>query len=291
MQLTKCLAFLKTVETGSISRAAEQLGYTQSAVSRMILDLEKDWGVELLHRNRAGVQLTSAGLQLLPAIRSVAEGCAELEYAVGELHGIHTGLVRVGTFTTVADSWIPELLQNFRKLYPGVSFDLLNSESYGEIEDWIRHGKVDCGFVRLPSAGDLQTWFLKRDMLMAVLPPTHPLAQAERFPVANLEGESVIKLKKDQEIGQFLERLPAAAAAHCAVSSDHTILAMVERGLGVSVLHSVMADSCRYRVVWKRLDVDQYRDIAIATARNSRLSGAAKRFVEFVCESLNPKKP
>ena len=110
MSLQKYVAFLKTVELGSISLAAEQMGYTQSAVSRMILDLEKEWGMELLHRSRAGIALSSVGEHLLPAIRSIVADCEELKFAVNELHGLHTGLVRVGTFTSVANMWIPSLL-------------------------------------------------------------------------------------------------------------------------------------------------------------------------------------
>ena len=74
MSLQKYAALLKTVELGSISLAAEQMGYTQSAVSRMILDLEKEWGVELLYRSRAGVTASSEGLRLLPLVRSIVAG-------------------------------------------------------------------------------------------------------------------------------------------------------------------------------------------------------------------------
>ena len=65
MSLQKYTALLKTVELGSISRAAEEMGYTQSAVSRMIADLEDQWGLDLLRRSRAGVSLTSSGKRLL----------------------------------------------------------------------------------------------------------------------------------------------------------------------------------------------------------------------------------
>ena len=189
MSLQKYVAFLKTVELGSISLAAEQMGYTQSAVSRMILDLEKEWGMELLHLSRAGIALSSVGEHLLPAIRSIVADCEELKFAVNELHGLHTGLVRVGTFTSVANMWIPSLLVSFQKLYPGIEFTLMNSENYSEIEDWIQHGKVDCGFVNLPTVTDLQVSFLRRDTLIAVLPPEHPLAQSPVFPIARLQDE------------------------------------------------------------------------------------------------------
>lgn len=282
MSLQKYIALLTAVDTGSISKAAQQLGYTQSAVSRMIADLEQDWGVELLRRSRAGIEITSEGQQLLPVIRSIAAGCAELDYTVRELHGIHTGMIRIGIFTTVADCWLPELLKSFHDFYPKISFKLMSSESYEQIEEWIRRGQVDCGFVRIPAATDLQVHFLKQDQLCSVLPPNHPLKDAPVYPFAQLEQESIIKLKIDRQISQFLEGLPVQYE----VSSDHTILSMVESGLGVSIMHSLMADSCRYQVIWKSLDRTESRDIGIATGKSSHLSGATKLFVEHVCNTL-----
>jgi len=293
VSLQKYAALLKTVELGSISLAAEQMGYTQSAVSRMILDLEKEWRGELLHRSRTGVALSSAGERILPLVRTIVADWEELNFTVNELHGLHTGLVRVGTFTSVANMWIPSLLVSFQKLYPGIEFALMNSENYSEIEDWIQHGKVDCGFVNLPAVTDLQVSFLKRDTLVAVLPPEHPLAGSEVFPIARLQDEPFIKLKEDtdNELSNFLAHLSRMPKVRYEVNSDHMILSMVESGLGISVMHSLLADMDRYNVVWKRFDLQQHRDIGIATARSAKLSSAAKLFVAHVREQISETGP
>jgi len=284
LSLQKYKALVTAVELGSISRAAEQLGYTQSAVSRMIADLEKDWGMDVLNRGKNGVQLTSSGQQLLQVLRAIVADCDQLENTVRELHGMQTGTIRLGTFTTAADRWLPDLLKGFASAYPNITFTLHNSESYEEIAEWIRHGQVDCGFVRLPAANDLTTHFLKEDMLVAVLPVDHPMAKDQVYPVEQLSGESIIKLQEDQEISDFLEHLPEAPNIRYVVSSDHTILSMVESSLGISIMHSLIADTDRYRVVWKQLDHPQYRQIAIATSKNARLSIAVQTFVDYICK-------
>jgi DNA-binding transcriptional LysR family regulator len=288
MSLQKYLALLKTVELGSISLAAEQMGYTQPAVSRMIADLEAQWKVELLRRNRSGLEPSAACLQLLPILRSLQADCDALNFAVSGIHGAHTGLVRVGIFTSVADMWIPGLMKSFRQQYPKIEFELINMESYVEIESNIRHGKVDCGFVRLPTVHDLQVHFLMRDELVAVLPPDHPLADAPVFPVAQLADAPFIRLreKEDLEVSQFLDRIPDAPDFCYEVGSDHTALSMVEQGLGMTITHSLIANNPRYNVVCKRFDRGQYRDIAIATAKNARLAGTTKLFVEHVISQI-----
>ena len=288
MSLQKYTALLKTVELGSISLAAEQMGYTQPAVSRMIADLEKEWNVELLRRSRAGLEISSVCLRLLPILRAIQSNNEELNFTVAEFHGAYTGLVRVGIFTSVADMWIPKLLKSFQQQYPNIEFDLINIPSYAEIEDCIRRGKVDCGFVSLPTSSDLHTHFLMRDELVAVLPPDHPLADAPVFPVRQLENAPFIKLHEtaDFEVTHFLDRTSYKPTMRYEVSSDHTLLSMVECGLGISITHSLIADNPRYHVVCKRFDQGQSRDIGIATAKNVRLTGATQLFVAHVCAQI-----
>lgn len=289
MSLQKYAALLKTVELGSISLAAEQMGYTQPAVSRMIADLEEEWKVELLRRSRAGLEASSACLQILPLLRAIQADCDALKFAVAEIHGAHTGLIRVGIFTSVADMWIPDLLKTFQQQYPNIEFDLINMESYAEIESSIRHGKIDCGFVKMPTVHDLQVRFLMRDELVAVLPPDHPMAEAEVFPVARLKDAPFIKLREkvDLEVSHFLNGIPYAPKFCYEVSSDHTALSMVECGLGITITHSLIAGNPRYNVVCKPFDIGQHRDIAIATASNVRLAGTTKLFVDHVISQIS----
>ena len=84
VNLNKYQILLKTVELGSITRAAEALGYTQSAVSRVIADLEREWDMELLTRSRTGVVLSSSGAALLPYVQAVCNAGRELEEQVAE---------------------------------------------------------------------------------------------------------------------------------------------------------------------------------------------------------------
>ena len=292
MSLQKYKALLKTIEFGSISQAAEQMGYTQPAVSRMIADLEKEWNVELFRRNRSGLEISSVCQRLLPVLRAIISDCEELEFTVGEFHGIQNGYVRVGTFTSVADMWIPGLLKTFQQKYPNIEFSLINMESYAEIEDSLRQGKIDCGFVRMPTNHDLESHFLMRDELVAVLPKNHALADEAYFPIEELEKYPFIMLreKSDYEVSHFLEGVPYKPSVLYEASSDHTILSMVESGLGITITNSLIASNPRYDVLCKPFSHSQYRDIAIATARNTRVTSATRLFIDHVCANIHGEK-
>ena len=87
MNIQKYAAFLKTVEYGSFTKAAESLSYSQSGISRMIADLEKEWEVSLLERGRGGVRLTSDGITLLPYVKRLCTEYDSLQRQVNEMKG------------------------------------------------------------------------------------------------------------------------------------------------------------------------------------------------------------
>ena len=151
--LQKYMAFVKTVEYGSFTKAADMLHYSQSGVSRMIHDLEQEWKVVLLERGKAGVRLTGDGIKILPHAKAVCMEYEKLQMQVDELNGLRSGMIRIGTFSSVATHWLPNIIKEFQKDYPGIDYELLLGD-YTEIEEWIAEGRVDCGFLRLPTVPD-----------------------------------------------------------------------------------------------------------------------------------------
>lgn len=281
VSIQKYIAYLKTIETSSITKAAAQLGYTQSAVSRMIADLEKSWNVTLLTRNRSGIEISSEGLMLLPKLQVICSGYESLNRTVAELHSHTSGSIRVGTFSSFSCGLLPAIIKAFHETYPHITFNLLNGE-YNEIAGWLRKGLVDCGFVALPAADDLDTSYLVQDSLVAVLPKDHPMAEAPYFPVDMLAHEDFINVREEQdyEIAKFLDELQQKPKIRYESSDDYAILSMVESGLGISVVHDLMLVPNRYNVVAKPFDVPIIRDIAVAVKKDATLSTITQLFVD-----------
>ena len=283
MNLQKYLAFVKTVEYGSFTKAAEMLNYSQSGVSRMIHDLEKEWQVTLLERGRAGVRLTSDGLKLLPYAENVCREYERLQMQVDELNGLKAGLIRIGTFSSVASQWLPNIIKEFQKDYPNIDYELLLGD-YSEIEEWIREGRVDCGFLRLPVQGELETIFLEQDRLLVVLPEGHRLADCEKFPVNALADEPFMLLEKGAraEVSEIFERCSLTPKVHFTTWDDYAIMAMVESGLGISILPELILKRIPYHIVVKELEIPAYRSIGLALKEKKSASLAVKRFLEYL---------
>lgn len=283
MNLQKYMAFVKTVEYGSFTKAAEILNYSQSGISRMIHDLEKEWKVTLLERGRGGVSLTSDGLKLLPYAENVCREYEKLQMQVDELNGLRSGLIRIAAFSSVASQWLPNIIKEFQKDYPDIDYELLLGD-YSEIEEWILEGRVDCGFLRLPTHAELETVFLEQDRLMVVLPEGHRLADCERFPVNALVEDPFMLLEKGAraEVSEIFERCGLTPKVHFTTWDDYAIMAMVESGLGISILPELILKRIPYRIVVKELEIPAYRSIGVALKEKKSASLAVKRFLEYL---------
>ena len=237
MNISKYMAFVTTVEYGSFTKAAQILNYSQSAVSRMINDLENEWQISVLERGKTGVKLTSDGLKLLPYAKGLCDEYRKLQMQVDELNGLQSGIIRIGTFSSVATHWLPNIIKEFQKDYPNIDYELLLGD-YTEIENWILEGRVDCGFLRTPTNAELDTIFLEQDRLLAILPQNHYLADKDKVSAADLCCEPFMMLKKgsNSDVLEIFEKVGLSPQVHFTTWDDYAIMSMVESGLGISIL-------------------------------------------------------
>jgi DNA-binding transcriptional LysR family regulator len=283
MNIQKYKAFVKAVEFGSFTKAAEVLDYTQSGISRMINDLEKEWGVFLFERGRTGINLTTDGLKLLPQLKRICNEYEILMTQIEDLHNMESGMIRIGTFSSVASHWLPNIIRNFKKDYPKIDFELLLGD-YTEIENWILNGRVDLGFVRLPSKAELETTFLEQDRLLVVIPQDHPLANCDKFPIKELLNSPFMLLEKGAkaEISEIFETHHISPQVNFTTWDDYAIISMVENGLGISILPELILKRIPHKIVAKELETPAYRNIGLATREQKSLSLASKKFLEYL---------
>ncbi len=283
MNLQKYLSFVKTVEYGSFTKAAEILNYTQSGVSRMIADLEKEWGITLLERSKSGVKPTSDGMKLLPYVQNLCADFDKLKMQADELNGLQSGLIRIGTISSVATHWLPNIIKKFQKNYPNIDYEILLGD-YTEIQEWIHTGRVDCGFLRLPTYPEFETIFLEEDKLMAIIPENHPLKDCDKFPITALCNEPFMLLEKGAkaEISEIFERNNLTPNVKFTTWDDYAVMSMVESGLGIAILPELILKRVPYRILAKELDVPAYRKLGLALRDKKTASLAVKRFIDYL---------
>ena len=281
--LLKYLAFVKTAEEGSFTRAAQTLNYAQSSVSKMVADLEREWGMTLLERSKSGVRLTSAGEQIMPFLRKVLQDHREMEGQICRMNGIETGVVRIGTFASVAINWLPNIFAALQKDYPGIEYEMLLGD-YGEVERWIDEGRVDCGFLRLPTLAKFDTILLKQDAYKIVLPMGHPLAEKEAVAVQDLNGLPFLLLERGgkTEVSDLLERAHVQPDIRFTTWEDFAIMAMVEKGMGISILPELILRRIPYNIEIRPLREPYYRPIGLAMKNAEHLMPAAQKFIEYL---------
>ena len=279
----KYLAFVKTVETGSFTRAAQELDYAQSSISKMVSDLETEWGMTLMERSKKGVCLTSAGEQILPFLRKVLQDHRKLEGQICRMNGLETGVVRIGTFASVAINWLPNLFAALQRDYPGIEYEMLLGD-YEEVEHWIDEGRVDCGFLRLPTLPKFDTILLKQDEYKVVLPSDHALAKKEAVAAEDLNGLPFLLLEHGgkTEVSDLLEQYHVQPDIHFITWEDFAIMAMVEKGMGVSILPDMILRRIPYQIEIRSLQTPYYRPIGLAMKRMKALPPAVQKFIEYL---------
>lgn len=290
MRISRYEVLIKVIELGSLTKAAEYFNYTQSAVSQIVNSLETELGMSLLNRNHSGVCLTTEGQQLLPYLRNISNSHHELSEKVFELLGMETGLIRIGTFSSISCHWLPTLIKGFKTIYPNIQFELLQGD-YSEIEAWIDDGVVDFGFVCLPSKKGLETIFLKKDRMMVIIPEDHPYAKEKIFPTEGFTKEPFILLEAGNkgEILQIFKSGHISPKIHYRAKDDYTIMSMVEKGLGIGILPELVLTRNPYQILAKETNPVFYRTLGIALKKKEKASLAVKYFLTYITNEFQEK--
>lgn len=279
--------FCKVIETGSFTRAAEELGYTQSSVSQTVKNLENELGAILIERKKDGIALTSDGKNFYPYIDSIAAAERALDEKRRELNGLTNSVITIGTFTGVSRTVLPSLMKSFQDIYPTVSFVLQQGE-YTGISEWIQSGRVDFGFINQSAAKGIKTEPLYEEQMLAVTPQNHPFAARESVSLSEIAEEPFILLDEGEH------SVPLTAFAQNSlkpnisykVTDDYTILAMVRQRLGVSMIYERVLQGYEQGLTIKHIDEQPKRVIALAYKNRDVLPLAASKFVDFIIKNI-----
>ena len=287
VELRHLAALQAVAEEGSFGRAAERLGYTQSAVSQQIAALERIVGQRLVERpgGPRPVSLTEAGDLLL---RHAAGIVARLQAAQADLAAFaegSAGTLRVGTYQSVGARVLPRLLREFRESWPKVDIQLTEAADDGHLLDLVERGELDLCFVMLPvEEGPFATLELMSDPHVLVLPADSPLARRRRTPTLREVAElPLIGFRQCRSLHQVETRFRDAGLEPRVVfrSDDNgTIQGLVAAGMGAALVPLLSVEPGQEGVAVVGLADVPPRLIGIAWHRDRYRSPAARAFVE-----------
>ncbi len=283
--MNRYIILQKILEYNSFTKAADAMGYTQSSVSQMINSLENEMGIKLLSRSRYGVKLTIEGEAIYPFIERAIYRYQAVQEKAGEIKGLETGVVRIGTISSITCKWMPKLIHDFQQIYPQVKFKFLQGD-YTSIPNWVKTGAVDFGFIASDMPTDLQVIPVKEGEMMAVLHPQHPLAAGESVELTQLAKEPFILM----EIGAFNEVQNAFdnAGLHINIKyrlhDDYAIMTMVQEDMGVSILAKLMTEGNNYNIKTLPLIPPLTREIGICYKDKESLPVASQYFIKYLME-------
>ena len=282
MSLIKFEILNSVVELGSLTKAAEHLGLTQSAVSHAISSMESEWGFTLLKRDRSGISLTSNGERLLKTIRNILMYNEQLKQEIALINHLEVGTIKIGTFSSVSSHWLPAIMKQFQLNFPSIEIKLLEGVEYNELEQRLLDGSVDISFLALPSTYPFETIALTKDKICCVLPMNHPLSNKEIISIEDIKDEPFIMPKwgTDNDVNRILKAYRTKLNVKYEVVEDQTIMAMVRNGLGVSILPKMAFANFVNGVKVIDLEGDHYRTIGLATPSLKKLSPATLKFIE-----------
>ena len=274
--------FLKVCETGSFSKAAEALNYTQSGISQMMAGFEEELGVQLFARAKKGVTLTDNGRMLMPYIQEMTNQKDKLRQAAFNINHKIEGKLRIGSFSSVTAMWMPEVIHYFNRNYPQVEVQIFDG-NYDEIRDWIIHGQVDCGFLSSIVADNLKFYPLCEDPLCAVMQKNHPLAEKKSVRLEELlEYPFIIETPGcDNDILHLLERCGKEPKTSYSFRDDTLIMAFVKNGLGVTISQKLVMKAFANDVESRPLEPGRSRIIGLAFVKTMN-SFVTKILLEYL---------
>lgn len=286
MDAKKLEILMTAVDLGSFSKASEVVGYTQSGLTHLVNSLEREVGFPLLKRSHNGISLTEQGKELMPAIRQFLQANANLENRIQTIMEKQTETIRIAAYASIAMFWMPEILYRFRRICPKVDVDLRMVDHALEPFELLQDGKTDVIFASRQNYGKCEWTPLYQERLYAILPKNDPLADCTEFPLKAFEGKAFLMPygRFDIDVHAAFEKVGVKAKEQAVYVDDETLIRMVGKGLGISMMSELMIrgntdDVCCIPVTPKSI-----RELGMGTEKGVALSDSMNQLKTCVIE-------
>jgi DNA-binding transcriptional LysR family regulator len=296
LSLHQLRCFLTVYELGSLTAAAEELGYAQPSISEQIRMLEKSLGIPLFRRVGRGVVPTTAADTLRPHAEATIAAAQEAQHAVQRIKAFETGTIRFGMFGSARLYVSAGLVSDVLERYPGVRVEIIGVNSSEVIED-LRRGRLEAALIAAPPTSEgLDVRPVARDELVYVsmdLRRTASPVTARRLAEARLVLADTSYRATDSmrlSLRKMLHEAGHNPQTRIEVEDVETAIELTGRGLADTVVHEGAARQLVPRLApgatWTVLRPRQYETFAIVHRVNATLSPAARLIIDLAVERI-----
>ena len=287
MDSKKLEILMTAADLGSFTKASEVVGYTQSGLTHMMDALEREIGFPLLQRSHNGIQLTEQGAQLMPAIREFLQANANLENQIRAIAEKKTEVIRVAAYSSIAMHWMPEILYRFRRRCPEINVDLRMVDHALEPFELLEKGQTDVIFASRQNYSFCDWIPLYQEQMYAILPKDYPL-NGPVFPLKEFAGLEFLMPygRFDIDIKAALAPVGVKLNAKLSRVDDETVIRMVGRGLGVSMMTELMIRGRTDDVLCVPVDPPAIRELGMGTHIKKKETENIKKLKECVLEFI-----
>lgn len=291
MENARYRAFAASVEMGSFSKAAEKMNYTPAGVCQLVNALEKEMGFPLLVRDKKGVRPTADGEKILVVIRDLLHQEDRLSQLAAEINGLATGRISIGAYPSIATQWLPPIIKGFRERYPHIEV-LMTEGIRQDLEASMDARSIDLIFYSYREPMPYEWIPLAEDPFVALLPPNHPLAGKDAYPLERCRYENFIMPAegKDEDVLTLFQKNGLSPQIAYSTLENFVTTAMIEQGMGMTIMGDLVTQRWRFNVVKLPLDPPQSLTLGIALPSLAQASPAVRRFVKFAAERLTAQE-
>lgn len=287
-------AFRAVITLGSMTKAAESLGISQPAVSRLMVDFQEAVGFKLFNRSRGGAEPTDDARRLFQLVDKFFVGLEEMNQEVHAIRSLASGTVTVAAMGPYDNGLIPDVVAGFRARHPDIAIRL-ESQPQGRIADWVVSRRADIGIVSLPIANaSLNVHELVKLPALCVIPAGHALAAKDRIRAEDLADLSFVSFPRGApfrfETDLLFEKKGIERRMLTEATTHEAVCNLVAAGLGVSVVSPFSPHLRRNpRLEFRPFSPDMPISLGMVTGEGS-LSVAAQAFHDYVLEQTEAYK-
>ena len=286
MQIDSLKVFCDVVETQSFTKAAQINGITQSAVSQQISAFERLFKSLLIERSKKNLRLTREGQALYDCGKQVIATCDELNSKMKEIKDIISGTIRVAAIYSIGLHNLPPYLKKFLKSYPAVHVHVEYSRA-NQVYENVLSNAVDLGLVAYPVRDrNLEICPLRKDPLVLICHPKHPLAKKNNVRLKAINGQKVISFEPDIPTRKALDRIlkEHSVRVQRVMEFDNieTVKRAVEIDAGIAIVpqESVLQEVANKALAQITIEGGEfYRPLAALYKRNRVLTPTMKEFL------------